>query len=106
MSEALVFVLGPAVSQFSQALRDLVNLGDRGLASLQVLVAGMDVGLLSERRVVMTCPLADDQGGSAALRRWPGVRARLSLGRPPGARRANRGKAPLISQAHRSSARC
>ena len=59
--------MGLAVSQFSQALRDLVNLGERGLASLQVLVAGMDVGLLGERRVVVTRLLADDRDRHARV---------------------------------------
>jgi hypothetical protein len=51
---ACFVVFGPVVSRFLTALSDLVDLGERGLAALQVLVAGMDVGLLSERRVVVT----------------------------------------------------
>ena len=36
----------PGVSQFLTALSDLVNPGERGLASLQVFFARVDVGLL------------------------------------------------------------
>jgi hypothetical protein len=61
MGGALNPCFGPPVSQFLTALSDLVNLGEGGLAALQVLVARMDVGLLGERRVVMARPLADDR---------------------------------------------
>ena len=67
MSGALNLCPGPAVSQLLTALSDLVNLGERGLASLQVLVARMNVGLLGERRVVMTRPLADDRDRHARV---------------------------------------
>ena len=56
-----LFVLGPAVSQFLTVLSDLVNLGERGLPALQVFLARVDVGLLRERRVIVTGPLADDR---------------------------------------------
>ena len=52
---------GLDVSQFLTALSDLVNPGERGLASLQVFLARVNVSLLRERRVVVTGPLADDQ---------------------------------------------
>jgi hypothetical protein len=56
-----VAATGPGVSQFltaldSTALSDLVNPGERGPALLQILVARVDVGLLGERGVVVTCP--------------------------------------------------
>ena len=51
---------GLDVSQFLTALSDLVNPGERGLASLQVFLARVNVSLLRERRVVVTGPLADD----------------------------------------------
>ena len=66
MSRALFRVSGSVVSQFLTALSDLVNLGERGLAALQVLVACMDVGLLGERRVVTTRPLAEIEIGTPA----------------------------------------
>jgi len=59
-SRAWLFVLGPAVSQFLTVLSDLMDLGECGLAALQVFLARVDVGLLCERRVVVTSPLADD----------------------------------------------
>jgi hypothetical protein len=46
----------PDLSQFLTALDDLVDSGERGLAPLQVLIAGVDVGLLGERRVVVGRP--------------------------------------------------
>jgi hypothetical protein len=46
---------------------------------LQVLLARVDVGLLRERRVIVTRPLADDQGGCAARRRCGASRAALWL---------------------------
>src|SRR6516165_5497405 len=51
---------GAAVSHFLTALDDLVDSGERRLASLQVVIAGVDVGLLRKRRVVVPGPLADD----------------------------------------------
>jgi len=66
MSRALFRVSGSVVSQFLTALSDLVNLGESGLAALQVLVAFMDVGLLGERRVVTTRPLAEIEIGTPA----------------------------------------
>jgi hypothetical protein len=61
MAKAQVLALRPAVSQFLRVLSDLVNPGERGLAALQVLLARVDVGLLRERRVIVTRPLADDR---------------------------------------------
>jgi hypothetical protein len=58
--EALNALRGPVVSQFLTALSDLVNLGQRGAALLQVVIARVDVGPLGEHRVVVTRPLADD----------------------------------------------
>jgi hypothetical protein len=46
---------------FSQPLSDLVNPGERGLASLQIFLVRVDVGLLRERRVIVARPLADDR---------------------------------------------
>ena len=58
---------GPGVSQFLTALGDLVNPCERGLAPLQVLLARVDVGLLRERRVIVTGPLADDRDRHARV---------------------------------------
>ncbi len=66
-SRPLIIALGPAFSQFLTALSDLVNPGQRGLAALQVLLAGVDVGLLGERRVIVTRPLADDRDRHARM---------------------------------------
>ena len=49
-----ILALRPAVSQFLTVLSDLVNFGEYGLAALQVAIARVDVGLLRERRVVVT----------------------------------------------------
>ena len=51
---------------FSQALSDLVNPGQRGLASLQVFLARVDVGLLRERRVVVAAHLLMMEIGTPA----------------------------------------
>ena len=37
-----------------------MNLGECGLATLQVFLARVDVGLLRERRVIVTCPAPRD----------------------------------------------
>ena len=65
--EPRVLALRPAVSQFLTVLSDLVNLGERGLAALQVFLARVDVGLLRERRVIVTGPLADDRDRHARM---------------------------------------
>jgi hypothetical protein len=41
--QARVLALRPVVSQFLTVLSDLVNLGERGLAALQVFLARVDV---------------------------------------------------------------
>jgi hypothetical protein len=52
---------------FLTVLSDLVNPGGRGLAPLQVLLARVDVGLLRERRVIVTSPLADNRDRHARM---------------------------------------
>jgi hypothetical protein len=47
--KSLALCPGLAVSQFLTVLSDLVDLGECGLASLQVVIARVDVGLLGER---------------------------------------------------------
>ena len=54
MPRPKILALRPAVSQFLTVLSDLVNFGEYGLAALQVAIARVDVGLLRERRVVVT----------------------------------------------------
>ena len=61
-----VLALRPAVSQFLTVLSDLVNLGERGLAALQVFLARVDVGLLRERRVIVTAHLLMIEIGTPA----------------------------------------
>ena len=63
---------------FSQPLSDLANSGERGLASLQVFLVRVDVGLLRERRVIVARPLSDDRyrharprGGAPGLHQPP-----------------------------------
>jgi len=76
--------LGPGVSQFLTALSDLVNPGERGLPPLQVLLARVDVGLLRERRVIVTRPLADDRDRHArVLHERQGRVTRVVQGDPP-----------------------
>ena len=83
IDKALTRGLGPFVSHFS-VLSDLVDLGERGLALLEVLLARVDVGLLGERRVVMTCPLADNRDRHArVLHECQGRVARVVQGDPP-----------------------
>ena len=56
----------PDLSQFLTALDDLVDSGERGLAPTQVLIAGVDVGLLGERRVVVALHLLMMEIGTPA----------------------------------------
>ena len=58
---------GHVSHNLSQELSDLVNLGERLTALLQVVVAGVDLGPHRERGVVVPCPLADDGDGDAGL---------------------------------------
>jgi hypothetical protein len=51
-----------------QVLRDLLDPGQRGTASAQVVMAGVHVGLLSEGRVVVAGPLAHDGDGHIRMR--------------------------------------
>ena len=51
----------------SQELSDLVNLGERLTALLQVVIAGVDVGPHRERGVIVACPLADNGDWHAGL---------------------------------------
>ena len=44
-----------------------MNLNECGLPPLQVFPARVDVGLLRERRVVVTCPPADDRDRHARV---------------------------------------
>src|SRR5438034_7399609 len=70
-------------------LSDLVNPGECGLAALQVFLARVDVGLLRERRVIVTGPLAGGSFARALLGDRPygrgGCRARLPRGGRPAA---------------------
>jgi hypothetical protein len=84
---------GSLISRLLTALNDLADSGERGLASLQVLIACVDVGLLGVRRVVVPARLLMMGIGTRRLQPQPD-------GHP-----GSRGRAPGLVMARLSSHR-
>ena len=97
---AFTLVRGRVSHNLSQDLDNTVDLGERLTALLQVVVTRVDVGLHRERRVVVTCPLADDQGGAYGAA-GPASAPASGLGEAPAvARRATLAHGTQINSAH------